>query len=130
MREIDCDRNVLEKARIDLGDGRVAYVTIYSHFDIDQMISCTPLSESEEKEHASGAVFKGMSVRFSRHKISDSMHEYVLSFGFRATESKKRRVIRDFEERLGKVQKIESFEPQLLPNTGEIVGYLWNVHVA
>lgn len=129
MREIDCERNVLEKTRVDLGGGKYVYVTLYSHFDIDQMIDCTPLSENEQTQHVSGAAFKSMSVRFSKYKISESMHEYVLSFGFGATESKKRKVIKNFEERLGKVQRIESHEPQLLPDTDEIVGYLWKVPV-
>lgn len=130
MREIDCERNVLEKARIDIDGGGILHATIYGYYDVDQMLSCTPLTENEQEQHASGANYKGMNIRFSRHKISDSKHEYILSFGAGGTESKKRRVIRDFEERLGKVQKIESFKAVMTPNTDVIVGYLWNVSVA
>ena len=129
MTEVDCDKNVFQKISIKSPDGSKTNVTIYSHFNVDQLIFCTPLTRDISETHASSAVFKGMSVVFSRTEIEKNLHQYELSFGG-GNEAKRKRVVMMFEKKLGNVERVVSFKPRIFKGSiSKINGYIWDVHI-
>ncbi len=129
MTEVDCNKNVFQKINTKSLDGSKINITIFSRFNVDQLISCTPLTRDKSDMHATSAVFKGMSVVFSRTEIEESLHQYELSFGG-GDATKRRRVVVLFERQLGKVDRIKSFKPRIFKGSiSEVNGYLWDVHI-
>ncbi len=129
MAEIDCNKNVLQKISKKSPDGKNVNATIYSNFNVDQLIFCTPLTRDKSETHASSAVFKGMSVVFSRTEIEKNLHQYELSFGG-GNKAKRKRVVMMFERQLGNVDGFVSFEPRFFKDIeGKIHAYFWDVQI-
>lgn len=127
MAEIDCNKNVYYRSDLATPDGRPLQVTGYSVYDVQQLLSCTPVSDPEGKSFMSNCAYEGMYIAFTRTKIDETTQEYQVSF-VNGTESGMARVRQDFEKYLGKVQDVTSWKPQLSNLIQEkMQGFVWDV---